>query len=437
MASVTHLWRRSARTPLIRNTAWMFFAQVGRLVVQGTYFVVVGRALGVEGFGTFAGALALVTILAAFASWGTGNILIMHVARDPSSFPTYWGNALLTILAGGSLLTLVALGLRAALVPVLPVGLVLALAASELLLARVVEVAAQAFQAFERLGYTARLYLLLSVCRLTGALAFVTTIDSPTATRWGVWYLAFTALAALVTYVQVTRILGAPTPAPALIFRHLRDGWYFSIALASQTTYTDIDKTFLARYASAEATGIYSAAYRVINMAFAPVRSLLQASYARFFRHGADGIEGSLAFARRLFPFSVAYGLLATVGLLGVAPVVPHLFGPGYAEVVEALRWLAVLPLLQSIHYFAADSLTGAGYQKSRSQIQIGVAVVNVGLNLWLIPLYSWRGAAAASLAADGALAVGLWAAVGYFYWSERQERKESTFEAGRRHLAE
>ncbi len=37
------------------------------------------------------------------------------------------------------------------------------------------------------------------------------------------------------------------------------------------------------------------------------------------------------------------------------------------------------------------------------------MAVFNVALNFWLIPAYSWRGAAWASLASDGLLAIGCW----------------------------
>ena len=70
------------------------------------------------------------------------------------------------------------------------------------------------------------------------------------------------------------------------------------------------------------------------------------------------------------------------------------------------MRWLAILPLLKTIHYFLADSLSGAGYQGIRAAGQIFVALTNVGLNFWLIPLYSWRGAAWSSIACDGLLAV-------------------------------
>jgi O-antigen/teichoic acid export membrane protein len=105
---------------------------------------------------------------------------------------------------------------------------------------------------------------------------------------------------------------------------------------------------------------------------------------------------------------------LIFVGLFVAAPIVPIVLGKDYARAVEALRWLALLPLFKSIHYFLADSLTGAGYQRIRTAGQIGVAVFNVALNLWLIPAYSWRGAAWSSLASDGALALTMYVAVMY-----------------------
>jgi O-antigen/teichoic acid export membrane protein len=38
--------------------------------------------------------------------------------------------------------------------------------------------------------------------------------------------------------------------------------------------------------------------------------------------------------------------------------------------------------------------------------LQIVVAIFNILVNLWIIPAYSWRGAAWSSLASDGLLAV-------------------------------
>jgi O-antigen/teichoic acid export membrane protein len=116
-----------------------------------------------------------------------------------------------------------------------------------------------------------------------------------------------------------------------------------------------------------------------------------------------------LAFAKRLLPRALAYSFAVTAGLLIAAPAVPLLLGPGYASTTEALRWLALLPVLKTMHYFVADSLTGAGHQGLRTLIQVMIALFNVGLNLWIIPAYSWRGAAWSSLASDALLAACFW----------------------------
>ncbi len=92
--------------------------------------------------------------------------------------------------------------------------------------------------------------------------------------------------------------------------------------------------------------------------------------------------------------------------------MVPAVLGGEYARTVEALRWLSILPVLKAFHYFLADALTGAGYQGVRMIIQIAVAILNVLLNLWIIPAYSWRGASWSSLASDGALCLLMWGAV-------------------------
>jgi O-antigen/teichoic acid export membrane protein len=79
------------------------------------------------------------------------------------------------------------------------------------------------------------------------------------------------------------------------------------------------------------------------------------------------------------------------------------------------------LPVLKSIHYFLSDTLTGAGHQGLRSAIQTGVAIFNVLINFWLIPTYSWRGAAWSSIASDALLALTVGTVV--FILSRRSQR--------------
>ena len=175
----------------------------------------------------------------------------------------------------------------------------------------------------------------------------------------------------------------------------------------------------LARMGTLSATGIYGAAYRLIDVSFAPVGGLLAAAYPNFFHQGVGGIASALVYARQLLKYALGYSVLVCGLMLLCAGVLPYILGSQYVPTVNALRWLAPLPILKALHYFLSDTLTGAGYQSLRSAIQTSVALFNILLNLWLIPAYSWRGAAWSSLASDGLLACAVGAAV--FLLANRQ----------------
>ena len=67
----------------------------------------------------------------------------------------------------------------------------------------------------------------------------------------------------------------------------------------------------------------------------------------------------------------------------------------------------------------AADTLTGSNHQKARSHMQVAAAIINVILNLWLIPIYGLFGAIWATLASDSIKLVGLWTILFFVYRSE------------------
>ena len=161
--------------------------------------------------------------------------------------------------------------------------------------------------------------------------------------------------------------------------------------------------------------------------------------FHRFFIHHPEELRSPISFPR-VEPFLwvlVASTVLVYLGrqmvrwragdpvnlpkFLLFAGVVPYVLGSEYARTTEVLRWLSPLPVLKSIHYFLSDTLTGAGHQGLRSAIQTGVAIFNVLINFWLIPSYSWRGAAWSSIASDALLALSVGTAV--FILSRRSQR--------------
>ncbi len=395
-----------------------------RLGVQFSYFVLLARILGPQQYGAFVGIASLITVLSPFASWGSGNILIKHASRDPGLFKKYWGAALATTLASGGMLTGLAF-LLSGLIFTWETALTLALpiALGDLIGVRLADVSGQAFQSRERLSRTSALWVLISVSRLLGVLVLY-ALPEVSVARWALLYAGSGLLAGALGVAWVTRELGFGPLSLAPMRGEWREGFYFSISLAAQGAYNDLDKTLLSRFVSDAVAGSYTAAYRVLDAAFVPMRALLYATYPRFFREGKRGLEGSRAFALKLLSWGLAAGGLGTALALGLAPLLPTLLGSGYALSAAVLPLLAPILLFRALHYLAADALTGAGYQGLRSLVQVGIAFLNLGLNLWWIPLFGWKGAVWSSLASDGLLAAFLWLIL--FSGLERRARLEA-----------
>ncbi len=417
--------KRLFKRGVARNTAWMFLGQGLRLAIQAGYFTLIARCLGTTNYGAFVGVVALVAIAVPFGPLGSGIILIKNVSRDSSLFPIYWGRALLTTAVCSAILFAAVMFVAHFFLPAaIPLRLVVLVASSDLFGLSLTMMCGQAFQAFEKLNWTATIHVLLSGSRLCGAIVLVSIHRHPSALQWGYLYFYSTVAVLVAAVVLVSLKLGRPVFNWKRSYAELREGFYFSAGLSAQTIYNDIDKTMLARLGTLDATGIYGAAYRLIDVSFVPLSSLLAAALPVFFQKGSDGIASSVRYAKRLLVRALGYAALACCCLLLFAGIVPHIIGPEYTRTVEALRWLSLLPVLKALHYYFSDALSGAGYQAVRMCIQVAVAIFNVLINFWLIPAYSWRGAAWSSLASDGLLALGIGTAV--FVLCRRSQRSDS-----------
>jgi O-antigen/teichoic acid export membrane protein len=338
---------------------------------------------------------------------------VKSVARNRESFSEMWGRALITTTCCGGILIGVVLLLAHLVLPsAIPFRLVLSVAISDLLGLNLITITSQAFQAFEQMHWMATISVSLSASRLLGVLLLVAVVQHPSALQWGYIYACTTAVVVFLSSCLVFAKLGKPQFMLRPSLADLREGSYFSIGLSAQSIYNDTDKTMLAHFGTLEATGIYGAAYRLVDVTVAPVQAMLYAAYPNFFRKGGAGISSGFAYARPLLMRAMGYGALVCIAILLLADTVPYILGGEYVRVTEALRWLSPLPFLKATHYFLSDTLTGSGHQRLRSIIQMGVALFNVLINLWLIPAYSWRGAAWSSIASDMLLACSVGTAV-------------------------
>lgn len=406
------------RSPLNRvpkamqDTWWVTAAFAVRSLAQALTFLVVASRLQAANLGLYAGVVAVVALASPFSTWGMGNVLVMEVSRDRSKFPIYWGSALAALGLTGAAL---GLGVCAVVAGLFGMGvatsLALPLVVADMAGMRGTELAAQAFQAWDRHRSASALLAVFSLSRLIGAIAFA-ALRWRSPYQWAFLNLFASCAAALIALGVVRRALGWGPASLKLLWRNRLLGFHFSIGLFAQTAYNDSDKTVLAASGERMVAGSYAFAYRILDAAFLPIRSLLYVTYPRFFRRGSMGVQATSELACMTMLYALGCAVLVSVGVMATRGLVPELIGASYEQVPQMLVWLVAIVLLRAIHYPAADALTGAGEQGTRSGIQGLVALLNLFLNIILIPRVGWRGAAASSIGSDGLLAVLLWRAV-------------------------
>ena len=164
----------------------------------------------------------------------------------------------------------------------------------------------------------------------------------------------------------------------------------------------NFDSVLLGFLTDPRTVGLYNAAYKPVTIALALPLTYFVGLFPALSRTHADGeavfrplVERSL----RLSALMVAP--LAVGGTLLAKPAIHMLFGAAYAEsalVLPILIWSAVLVILRGSY---RHSLTAAGHQALDLRCAIASTVVNVGLNILLIPRFGMFGAAAATVIGD------------------------------------
>ena len=401
--------RKLRTSSLARNAGWMLVGQGMNLLLQAGYFIMLARLLGVKDYGIFVGALAFVSLATPYSALGSGLLFVQYVSSNAENFAAYWGNILLAILGAGSLITALLYLIAPHLLNPASASLILLVALGECTCRQLVICISQVFQAFEQLRMTASITLLTSFLRLLAVGALAWFLHHATAWQWASCSLIVSVLAAIVASAIVTARFGRPRFVPRLLLARLGEGLNFSFAGSTQSAYNDIDKAMLSHCNMNVANGIYTLAYRIINIATIPVTALDAAALPRYFRQSQQGAHAVKNLSFRLAWRAASLGLLMSGCMFLAAPVIPYIVGRGFSQSVSALRWLCLIPAFRGVHQLTGSAVTGMGYQRYRTMAQLSAAVFNFGINVWLIPRYGWLGAAWASLVTDGALAVTNW----------------------------
>jgi O-antigen/teichoic acid export membrane protein len=404
---VTEPPQRRLRGKLNFVVTWASF--LVRLAGQLGYFLLIARALGPHDYGVVASVVALLLVFAAFAGWGSDHILIRNVTAAPERFGPYFGNALIQTVA-----TLVPLGLLVYAAQSVTVGMpplaFAGFALAELLFVRLHVLAVCCFMAFERGGDLMVVNAGFSLLRLATCAAAILAAAPLDIDVWAAWNLGGAAVTGLLATGYAIWRLGRPRWYFAR--RELGLGFHFCLYFAGDNAVRDIDKPMVAYLAGPFVAGLYNAAFRIVDAAALPMRAMTASFYARFFKHGHEGIEHSFRFALKVLPLALGYSVAAGLVLTFGADYLPLILGEKFRAAAPVASCLAFLPVFNGLSAIGGDILTSAGRQRTRAFVMVGLSLSPL---LWcwlLVPRYGAVGAAYASLGNAALVAAAIWSMV-------------------------
>ena len=390
------------KTKFFVNGFWSLLNQGIRVGSIALIMILLSRHFGPQRFGSLAVGFALVRIFAVVATFGLDRIVVRHLVEQSDSRADILRQAFCLKLgiACASYLALI--------------GFVFVFQRDDALLLRIVASAGGGlfFQAFDvydygfqangRFGFSflgRSLPILLSAGIKLGAIligapliifAVLETIES--------------AFIAMALYLINRRIPNARTTLRPKIFwpRFLAEGVPLLLSALAVMIYMRSDAILLGKMIGYEAAGVYAAAAQISETcALLPV-ALMPALFPLLVRWRRSGSEFYLRKVERLFLFAVLGGLVFSIFLTIGAPVITDfIFGPSYhtaAGILAVHGWTLVfifIGIAQS-GYDVTEHLTWI----ATSRMVVG-AVLNIALNLFLIPRFGAIGSAIATLVAQ------------------------------------
>src|SRR6478609_7456796 len=169
-----------------------------------------------------------------------------------------------------------------------------------------------------------------------------------------------------------------------------------------------IDRIFIAQYKGQAEVGVYSVAVRIAS-AIVFLMIAFRLAWPAF----AYSIEDDRD-AKRTYAFVLTYLLFVCAWLsvaLGVlAPWLVRLLtnGPGFERSADAVALLAFGATAYAGYTVIAIGIGRARKTQLNWVVAGGAAVINIGLNFWLVPAYGMIGAAVSTLVAYVALFIGM-----------------------------
>ena len=186
-----------------------------------------------------------------------------------------------------------------------------------------------------------------------------------------------------------------------------KDSWIIGLTLLVNMLMVNIDRVIMSKFLTSEDIGIYSLAYKVFEIALIIPTYIMNIYYPILLDSLNNKNNYYLQFTRALKSF-FGIGIIVSVAIYIFAPVIVILWGGSTGPSIDVLRILSFGTLLFYISSPISWYLIGAGKRYFLLYIYIIGLVVNIILNLYLIPRLGYIAAAYITLISELLIVISL-----------------------------
>jgi O-antigen/teichoic acid export membrane protein len=379
---------------IARNTLFSLLTQVTTALFTAVLTIYLARALGPEDFGVFALALAIGGVLLLPADFGIASSAARFIAerrQSPAAVADVFRTAArLRLVTSGIVCTTMALAAG-------PVANAydepdLAWAVRGMALALFGQTAMGLYQgsltALRRTSLNLQIVLSKSVVELVASVAIVAAGAGAAGAAFGraAGYLTAAAVGLVLLLRLLRRSSGDEYGGPR-IGRRALGGYALAMAVieGAFALFGQVDVLIIGAISGAAAAGLFQAPLRLVSFLHYPGNALAAGIAPRMAR--GPGHEPELeAFQTGLRYLIVLQAWIVVPVLVWAEPMVDLVLGDDYAESAEVLRALAPFIFLLGLGPLASLAVNYLGEARRRVPIAIVTVVVNIAIDLILIP---------------------------------------------------
>ncbi|MFH1894576.1 MAG: flippase [Patescibacteria group bacterium] len=400
---------KTVKQTIFKNTFWLGAGTIISRSLKLILVIYVARILGATEYGKFNFALSFVSLFIVFLNLGLPVIVTREFARDKEKEKDFYSVISFKIIFNIAVLILILIG-ALFLTPDKNVQRVAWVLALFVFIDNITAIFYGFFQARQKMEYNA-LGEILNALVVAGMGLFI-IFNFPSILNLSYAYLlASTVVLIFTLLIFHFKFIPLRFSFQKEVWRKfLFMSWPIVLTGVSATFYNFIDSVMMGSFGQIKETGWYNAAYKIVNIALLPMGLIagsffpVLSKFSHFPKdlaaHKIQELKGRL---QKVWDYELEIMIsiaipLVVAGIALASRVINFIYGQEFIPAILAFQILIVMAGIIFIYIPFYDILTASGNQKKVFLATFSGAIINIILNLILIPRFSLYGAAAATV---------------------------------------